>query len=160
MKKIFIFSMLISLALICSCGKQDSTAEQQLAQRKVELDTRENALAERESALDAREKALAVREKALTEREKAIANMQKIPDNPSESKAETDSRVQQLPPGLRGLVPDSSRAASAKAEKDTATQERLAQRQRSLEQLQSQRQHKFEAMQKWQSSGGAVSPAA
>jgi hypothetical protein len=41
MKKIFLLSMLISLAMICSCQKKDSTTEQQLAQRKTELDARE-----------------------------------------------------------------------------------------------------------------------
>ena len=39
--------MLISFAMICSCQKQDSAAEQ-LAQRKAELDAREKALDERE----------------------------------------------------------------------------------------------------------------
>src|SRR5207249_322660 len=43
MKKIFVLSMLISFAMICSCQKQDTAAEQQLAQRKAELDERENA---------------------------------------------------------------------------------------------------------------------
>ena len=44
MKKIVILSMLISFGMICSCQKQDSAAEQQLAQRKAELDAREQAL--------------------------------------------------------------------------------------------------------------------
>ena len=43
----FVLSMLISFAMICSCQKQDSAAEQQLAQRKTELDARETALIER-----------------------------------------------------------------------------------------------------------------
>jgi len=49
-EKTFALSALIPLALICSCQKQDSTAEQQLAQRKTELDAREKALDEREKA--------------------------------------------------------------------------------------------------------------
>jgi hypothetical protein len=48
--------MLVSLVMVCSCQKQDSTAEQQLAQRKTELDAREQALDEREKALAEREK--------------------------------------------------------------------------------------------------------
>jgi hypothetical protein len=48
--------MLISFAMICSCQKQDSVAEQQLTQRKAELDAREKALDEREKALAEREK--------------------------------------------------------------------------------------------------------
>src|SRR5882724_12846262 len=66
MKKMFVLSMLISLAMICSCQKQDSTVEAQLAQRKVELDSREQALDEREKALEQREEAAADREKAIT----------------------------------------------------------------------------------------------
>jgi hypothetical protein len=38
--------MLISLAMVCCCQKQDAAAEQQLAQRKAELDAREKALDE------------------------------------------------------------------------------------------------------------------
>ena len=58
-EKTFALSALIPLALICSCQKQDSTAEQQLAQRKTELDAREKALDEREKALEEREKLVA-----------------------------------------------------------------------------------------------------
>src|ERR1700730_11649634 len=72
MKKMLTLLLLISFAMISSCQKQDSTAEQQLAQRKVELDAREEALAERKSVLDEREK-------ALDEREKVIANVRTIP---------------------------------------------------------------------------------
>lgn len=56
MKKLLALSMLIPLAMICSCKKQDAAAEQQLAQRKAELDTREKALDERERALAEKEK--------------------------------------------------------------------------------------------------------
>ena len=56
MKKTLALSLLIPLALVCSCEKQDSIAEQQLAQRKTELDAREKALDEREKALAEREK--------------------------------------------------------------------------------------------------------
>ena len=56
MKKTFVLSLLIPFVLVCSCQKQDSTAEQQLAQRKTELDAREKALDEREKALAQRER--------------------------------------------------------------------------------------------------------
>ena len=48
--------MFVSLVMVCSCQKQDSAAEQQLARRKTELDAREQALDEREKALAEREK--------------------------------------------------------------------------------------------------------
>ena len=56
MKKFFVLSIIISFAIFSSCQKQDSTAEQQLAQRKTELDAREKALDEREKALAERQK--------------------------------------------------------------------------------------------------------
>ena len=74
MKKIFILPTFISLAMICSCQKQDSAAEQELAQRKTELDARENALDERMNALDERVKALDETVKILAENQKAMAN--------------------------------------------------------------------------------------
>lgn len=156
--------MLMSLALICSCGRQDSGAEQQLAQRKVELDTRENALVERESSLDARETALNEREKALTERETAIAKVRTTrPDqalDASQSQGERDARLQQVPAEFRPVVPDPSQMQAAKSEKERITRERLTQAQRAPEELQSRRQRKVEAMQKWQSSDAAASPPA
>ena len=127
MKKFFALSMLISFAMICSCQKQDSAAEQQLAQRKAEL--------------DAREKALDEREKALAEREKVRASARTIPSDvqsraqvrdPAELKAERDRRLQQLPPELQGLIADPSQGRD---EKDTRMQERLAERQRRMEEL-------------------------
>ena len=74
MKKIFILPTFISLVMICSCQKQDSAAEQELAQRKTELDARENALDERMNALDDRVKALDATVKILAENQKAMAN--------------------------------------------------------------------------------------
>src|SRR6267378_1340068 len=81
MKRMFVLSTLICLAIVCSCQKQDSTVEAQLAQRKAELDTREKALDERE--------------KALVEREKALANSRIIQPrqqarNPAEVEAERE----------------------------------------------------------------------
>src|SRR5947199_10205887 len=79
MKRNFIFSMVISSAMICSCQKQDSATEQQLAQRKTELDARETALIERLNALDEKVNALDKRLNALAENEKSKANVQTIP---------------------------------------------------------------------------------
>jgi hypothetical protein len=159
MKKIFILSMVISFAMICSCQKQDSTAEQQLVQRKTGLDARETALDERDKELSLRETALNERENALAKKEKTAAN---APDAQSrdvirdaeQAKAERDRKIQQLPPEIRALVPDASQMNAARVEKDRRTQERLLQRQRGPEQLQNQKQRKLEM------SGGAVFPAA
>ena len=130
MKKCFVLSVLIPFAMICSCQKQDLAAEQQLAQRKAEL--------------DAREKALDEREKALAEREKATASARMIPPDlqsrrqvrdPAQVKAERERRLQQLPPDLQGLIADPSQGR----EQDPRMQERLAQRERRMEELQSAR---------------------
>ena len=86
MKRTFVLSLLIPFALLCSCQKQDSTAEQQLAQRKTEL--------------DAREKALDEREKALAEREKLVAKPRVAPI-PRPAPAESQRTV---PPDLQGLM--------------------------------------------------------
>jgi len=95
--------------MICSCQKQDSAAEQQLAQRKAEL--------------DAREKALDDREKALVEREKAVANSRISPSrqqarNPAEVEADREKRLQQLPPELRALVPNPAQVNSTRLAKE------------------------------------------
>ena len=158
MKKIFIVSMLTSFAMICSCQKQNSAVEQQLAQRKTELDTRE-------AALDEREKALVERERALAQREKPIANIRTIPPgvqgqtpDAAQIQAERDRRIQQLPPEFRALIsrtpPDTSQE---RAEKDRMTRERLAQRQLGPEDLQRQWQRNLD---KAKMSGKAVFPAA
>jgi hypothetical protein len=151
MKKIFVLSMLISFAMICSCQKQDTAAEQQLAQRKAELDARENALDERE--------------KALAERARAIVSARTLPRapqsggqvrapaqakaDPAQAKAERDRRLQQLPPDVKMLIPDPSRAQADNDERDKRIQELLGQRQRRLEELQRSRM-----------SVGAAPPAA
>ena len=116
MKSPVFYCMLISVAMICACQKQDSTAEAQLAQRKAELDTREKALAERE--------------KALVEREKPIARSRPLPSerqsrrpavDPEQVKAAREKRIQQLPPELRALIIDRSLLDARTAEKDGAT---------------------------------------
>ena len=153
MKKNFILSMVISFAMICSCQKQDSAAEQQLAQRKTELD-------EREKALDEREKALVERENALAEKRKAMTNPRTIPTgiqgqtpDPEQAKAERDSRLQQLPAEFRALIPDRSQVTAG----DPGKQERPATRQLGPEDLQRQWQRKLD---KAKMSGEAVFPAA
>jgi len=164
MKKIFILPTFISLAMICSCQKQDAVAEQQLAQRKVELDTREDALIERLNALDEKVNALDERVKALAENEKSRANVQTIPPDaqsqdvvrdPGEAEAERNRVIQQF----RARIPDPSQMNSAKAEKDRMTRERLTQRQGVQQQSQSQKQYKFQQAQKAWKAGAAVSPA-
>jgi len=118
MKKTFALSLLIPFALVCSCQKQDSTAEEQLAQRKTEL--------------DAREKALDEREKALAEREKLIAKP-RVPSVPRIAPAEPQRTV---PPELTGLMADPSQL---RTEREQRIQERLAERQRKMEEVQRMR---------------------
>jgi len=87
-KKTLVSSLLIPFALVCSCQKQDSTAEQQLAQRKTELDAREKALDEREKALAERAK-LVVRPR--------VAPVPRARPTPAESQ-------RTVPPELQDLV--------------------------------------------------------
>jgi hypothetical protein len=128
MKKIFVLSTLVSLAMICACQKHDSVAEAQFAQRKAEL--------------DAREKALDEREKALVEKEKIIASFRAIPSDlqsrkqavdPEQAKAERERRIQQLPPELQALIRDRSLLDTRAAEKSRTTEDPAAQLRRRLE---------------------------
>src|ERR1043166_1290228 len=98
MKKTFALSALIPFALVCSCQKQDSAAEQQLAQRKTEL--------------DAREKALDEREKALADRQKFVLKPRVIP-TPRPRPAFKPHRT--IPPELQGLIPQASVPATEEA---------------------------------------------
>ena len=118
MKNTFALSLLIPFALVCSCQKQDSTAEQQLAQRKTEL--------------DAREKALDEREKTLAEREKLVARP-RIAPVPRVTPAEPHATV---PPELQGLIADPSKL---RTEREQRMQERLAERQHKMEEVQRRR---------------------
>ena len=104
--------MLISFAMICSCQKQDSAAEQELAQRKTELDARENSLDERMNALDEKVKALDERVKVLAENQKAMANagtsltgVQGETPDPAQVQAERE-RIQQLSAEMRARMAD------------------------------------------------------
>src|ERR1700730_5463981 len=125
MKKLFVLSMLIPVAMLCSCQKQNAAAEQQLAQRKAELDTREKALDERE--------------KGLAEREKAVARAAMLPaDHQLRSlKKDASSNVPPsvtIPPGL--APPDNSQL---KASREKRMDELRAMRQRRLEAIQRMR---------------------
>ena len=86
MKHLFALSTCISLAIFWSCQKQDSAAEQQLAQRKTEL--------------DAREKALDEREKALAERQKVVAKPRPVPVR----RPRPDEPQRTVPPELQDLM--------------------------------------------------------
>ena len=167
--------MLIPFGMICSCQKQDSAAEQQPAQPKAELDAREQSLDERVNALDERVSALNERVNALAEKERATTNARTILPHvlqgqvlapaqvavpaPAQVEPERHSTIQQLPADALDLIADPSQVDSQGAEKNRRTQERLAQSQRP-EEVQRRSQRKFEAMQSWQTSGAAVSPAA
>jgi len=158
MKKIFILLAVISLAMICSCRKQDSAPEQELAQRKTELDARENALDEKVNALDEKVNALDERVKALAKNEKSRANVQTIPPDAqsqdvirdeAQTKAERDRVIQQF----RAQIPHPSQVTAG----DPAKQERPARRQLGPEDLQRQWQQNLD---KAKMSGKAVFPAA
>jgi hypothetical protein len=125
MRTLFILSTLVSFAMLCSCQKQDSTAAQQLTQRKAELDDREKALDEREKTLDQRERALSVKEK-FAQAIRPVGTPQTAPAEPQRT----------VPPELQGLIPD---PGQAKAERDARMQERLAERQRRMEEIQRRR---------------------
>jgi hypothetical protein len=164
MKNILVLSMLISSIMICSCQKQESTAQEQPDQRKVELDAREEALAERKIVLDGREKglderqrALEKREKSLAERERAAMNARTNPTdaqtpNPAQMQAERQRVVQQF----SGRIPDKAQLQAQKAEKESETEQQRRQ-------SQSLQEEKLKAIEsKWHSTGmssGAVYPA-
>jgi hypothetical protein len=115
MKKVFVLFLLIPFTLVCSCQKQDVAAEQQLAKRKAELDAREKALDEREKALEEREKSAATQ---------PVARVPRI--HPAEVQ-------RSVPPELKGLIADPSLSREARQQR---MQERLAERQRKMEELQ------------------------
>ena len=119
--------MFICFAMICSCQKQNSAVEAQLAQRQTELDAREEALVQREKAVDEREKAVAEKEKALTN--SRVIQLQRPPPDAAQAEAERQRRIQQLPPELRALIPDRSRIEAQRADKDRIKQEQTVQAQ-------------------------------
>ena len=133
MKRMVVLSMLICFAMITGCQKQDSAAEAQLAQRKVDLDTREKALDERE--------------KALAEKEKMAARFRAIPPDlqarkpavdPEQAKAEREKRIQQLPPELQALIRDRS-LLDSRSGRAGATEDRAGELKRRLEEARTQK---------------------
>jgi TolA-binding protein len=116
MKQMFLVSMLIAFAIFSSCQKQSSTTDQDIAQRKTELDAREKALDAREKALDARDNALNRPARSTTNATRTI---------PPEAQAQ-----------LRSLIADPNQI---RAERQRRLQERIAERQRKLQDLQSSR---------------------
>jgi len=155
--------MVTFFALVCSCQKQDAGAD--LARRSAELEAREKAVEEREQQLNLRETVLKERENALAKRagNAALARTGSARTPPpagagsAQEQAEREKRLQQLPPELRALIPDPSRVRAMRAEKEKLMQERLMQSQRAAGSSPSEKQTKFDAMRKWQASGGAAS---
>ena len=169
MKKMFLLSTLASFAMICSCQKQDSAAEAQLAQRKSELDARETALGDREKKLDARERALAERENAAVNTSTIRPQLQsprQMP-NAAEVKAERDSRIQQLPPEFRALIQATSQAKTESGGDKEKSSDPRAQAKTDKNNLSNQKPLSPEDLQReWQrkldqakTSGAATSPA-
>ena len=103
MKKIFVLSILTAFAMVCSCEKQDSPAEEQFAQRKLQLDAREEALAERLNSLEEKVNRLDQRVKELAEKETATMNartsradVQGQTSDPAQIEAEKERMIQLL----------------------------------------------------------------
>ena len=144
----FVLSMLISSVIICSCQKQDSAAEAQLAQRKTELDSREEALIQREKAVEEKEKDVAEREKALASN-RIIQSQRQAPDA-AQAEAERQRKIQQLPPEFKALIaapPDTSRVQVERAQKYQRVQDRAI-----------QTQPGFQGAQKKKTSATAAAP--
>jgi hypothetical protein len=156
MKKIFLLSMLVSFAMICSCQKQDSAAEQQLAQCKKEVDARETTLIERLNALDEKVNALDKKVKALFEQGQPTLNAGTTPTgvqgqtpDPAQVTAESDMAIEQF----LALFTNPSHITTG----GPAKQERPAARQLGPEDLQRQWQQNLD---KAKMSGKRVFPAA
>lgn len=115
MKKTLALSLLIPFALICSCQKQDSTAEEQLAQRKTELDAREKALDEREKALAERERLVARPRVAPVLRQAPGESQRTVPPDLQELMGKMQELQRRRAPAVRSnqaTVPATEQAAS------------------------------------------------
>src|SRR5437879_11332547 len=136
MKKFFVLSMLIFLALIGSCQKKTSaTAHQQLAQRHAELDAREKVLNEQERALEQRERLLARRRLPPAQPQGSVADANQAKEKAlGENENATTPRAT-VPPEFQGLIADPGRGN----ETEQIIRQRLAQRQRKKEELRSRR---------------------
>ena len=160
-KRIFTLSVLIPLGMICSCQKQDSAAEQQLTQRKAELDAHEqafdervNGLEERMNELDKRVSALAEREISNAEATAPAAQSQVVIGDPAQVNAEIDSGLQQTPVDAQASIAEPLPGDPEKAEKDRMRE--LAQPQRGLDR-ETSRRLKLEQIERWRMSHAAVS---
>jgi len=128
--------MLISFALIGSCQKQTSTAEQQqLAQRQAELDAREKALNERERGLEQRERLLARRRMPPAQVQGSTTDPNQAKENELGENENATAPRATVPPELQGLIADPGRGD----EKEQIIQQRLATRQRRMEELRAKR---------------------
>ena len=114
----------MSLGMICSCHKQDSSAEQEFTQRKAELDGREQALGERVNGLEERMNELDKRMSALAEREIRNADVttpaaqpQPVIRDPAQVQPEVDSGIQPTPAEAHGLIGDPLQSDPEKAER-------------------------------------------
>lgn len=153
MGKIFVLSVLTSVAMICACQKKDSAAEEQLTQPKTELGGREEKLAERLNSIEEKVNRLDQSVKELAEKEKATisartspTDVQGRPSDPAQIQAENERMIQQF----STMISHASQVTAG----DPAKQERPAQRQLGPEDLQRQWQDKTKM------SGKAVFPAA
>jgi hypothetical protein len=137
MKKFFVLSMLIPFALIGSCQKQTSTAEQQqLAQRQAELDAREKALNDRERGLEQRERLLARRRlPSPAQQQGSVADANQAKEKALGENENAMTPRATVPPELQGLIANPGRGD----ETDQIIQQRLAQRQRKMEELRAKR---------------------
>jgi hypothetical protein len=136
MKKFFAVSILIPFALICSCQKQTSTAEQQqLAERQAELAAREKAVNEREKGLEQREKLLARRRMPSAQPQSSVADPNQANENALGETENARTPRATVPPEFQGLIADPGRGD----EKEQVIQQRLAQRQRKMEELRARR---------------------
>jgi hypothetical protein len=113
-------------------------AEQQLAQRKADLDAREKAL-------DEKEKELANRQR--------LAAKPRVPTAPRTAPAEPQRSI---PPELKGLIADPSQARD---ENEQRLQERLAARQRRMEEIQKMRDAHSRSARGTPSTTEAASPS-
>ena len=157
MKKILVLWIPMCAAMICSCQKKDSTAEQQLAQPKMEPGTREEALAERLNSLETKVNLLDQRVQKLAEKENTAADarttrtgVQRQISDPAQLQAEKERILQQL----SAMMPDPSQETAG----DPAKQKRpAAQEQLGPEDLQRKWQKNLD---KARMSGKTVFPAA
>jgi hypothetical protein len=156
MKKMFVLSVLTSVAMICACQKKDSAAQKQLTQPKTERGTREEALAERLTSLEEKVNRLGQRVNELAEKETTTMNartsradVQGQTSDSAQIQAEKERLIQQF----SGMILHSSQVTAG----DPAKQARPAPRQLGPEDLQRQWQDKLD---KARMSGKAVFPAA